>query len=168
MRKVITAIEGEYLRYKKLGEGSFAQLTDAQLTEEPGAGSNSIAMIVWHISGNLKSRFTDFLTTDGEKPWRNRESEFDARHVTRQELLAKWEDGWRILLESLRPLDDEQLDQKIMIREIPLTVLEALERSLSHTSYHVGQIVFLAKMMRGMDWKSLSIPRGGERPSRPQ
>ena len=159
MRKVIAAIEGEYRRYKKLGEGAMSQLSDAQLAEGPAEG-NSVATIVWHIAGNLKSRSTDFLTSDGEKSWRDRDSEFLPRNVGRSDVLAKWEDGWKALLDALRDLTDEPLDRNVTIREVPLSVLEALQRSLAHTSYHVGQIVFLAKSLRGAEWKSLSIPPG--------
>jgi len=158
MRKVIAAIEAEYQRYKKLGEGAFAQMSDEQLGEGPEEG-NSAVMIAWHISGNLKSRFTDFLTSDGEKPWRDRESEFESRNVTRSALLEKWEDGWRVLLAALRDLTDEDLDRNVTIRNEPHSVVQALQRSLAHTSYHVGQIVFLAKSLRGGEWKSLSIPK---------
>ena len=158
MRAVLEAIEGEYHRYKDLAEGAFRQLSDAQLDEAPADG-NSVAMIVWHIAGNLRSRFTDFLTTDGEKPWRDRDSEFDERNVTRAAMLEKWEGGWKVLYDALRELDDEQLDRTITIRSQPLTVRQALLRSVTHTSYHVGQIVFLAKELIGGQWKSLTIPK---------
>jgi uncharacterized damage-inducible protein DinB len=161
MRNVLTAIQGEYRRYKKLGEGAFEQTNDDELVTEPAADGNSIAMIVWHVSGNLRSRFTDFLTTDGEKPWRDRESEFAPRQVSRAELLKKWEDGWSVLFSALSALDDSMLDRQVKIRDQLLTVLEALARSVTHTSYHVGQIVMLAKGFRGEGWKSLTIPRGG-------
>ena len=158
--KLVESIRSEYLRYKKLAEDSIAQASDAQLTAVLGSGSNSIATICWHVSGNLKSRFTDFLTSDGEKPWRNREEEFDARHVSRAELQAKWEEGWRALLQALDGLSDLDLDRQVTIRGQSLSVIEALHRSLAHTSQHVGQIVFIAKAQAGESWKSLSIPRG--------
>jgi uncharacterized damage-inducible protein DinB len=158
MRTVLESIETEYHRYKDLGDKSFAQVGDAQLNAGQADG-NSIAMLVWHIGGNLRSRFTDFLTTDGEKPWRDRESEFDERNVTRAQMIEKWEGGWKVLLDSLRHLDDDDLARKITIRSQELTVLQALQRSLAHTSYHVGQIVFLAKALRGGEWTSLTIPR---------
>ena len=161
MRDVVTSMEAEYRRYKKLAEGAFDQARDAELLQVPAADGNSIAMVVWHVSGNLKSRFTDFLTTDGEKPWRDRESEFGARTVTRAELLAKWEEGWRVLFATLATLDDGALARRVAIRGEPHTVLQALHRSLAHTSYHVGQIVLLSKSFRGDGWKSLTIPRGG-------
>jgi hypothetical protein len=159
-KHIVAAIEGEYKRYKALGEGTFAQLEDRDLVEKPTPESLSIAMIVWHVSGNLESRFTDFLTTDGEKPWRDRESEFADRRVSRKELLAKWERGWGILLAVLASLKDRELTKNVRIRGIAMTVGEALERSLAHTSYHVGQITFLGKMLRRSGWKYLSIPPG--------
>jgi hypothetical protein len=160
MRSVIASIESEYRRYKLLAEASFHQLAEPQLAE-PGTGSaNSIATLAWHVSGNLKSRFTDFLTSDGEKPWRDRESEFQPRHVTRDELLQQWEEGWRALFGALGELVDRDLSRSVTIRGFPLTVAEALHRSLAHVSYHVGQIVFIAKVIRGADWEYLSIPPG--------
>ena len=157
---IIESIRGEYLRYKKLAESAMAQVPDGQLSASPSEESNSIAMVCWHVSGNLKSRFTDFLTTDGEKPWRNREEEFDARSVSRADLLAKWEDGWAALSGALADLTDEHLTREVTIRGQALSVVEALHRSLAHTSYHVGQIVYLAKEKAGANWTSLSIPKG--------
>ena len=154
------SIRAEYLRYKALAEAAVDQLSDDQLSAPGQNGGNSIAVICWHVSGNLKSRFTDFLTTDGEKPWRQREEEFKARTVTRSELLSKWTEGWNVLLGTLSTLTDEQLTQTVAIRNQPLLVHEALHRSLAHLSYHVGQIVYVAKAMRGKDWKYLSIAPG--------
>jgi hypothetical protein len=112
------------------------------------------------VSGNLKSRFTDFLTSDGEKPWRNRDEEFDARTVNRADLLAKWEDGWNALFTALDGLTDDLLGREVTIRGQSGSVLEALHRSLAHIAYHVGQIVYLAKESAGTQWTSLSIPKG--------
>ena len=160
MTNIIGSIRAEYLRYKKLAEGAIAQLDDAQLTASTGpATANSIAVICWHVSGNLRSRFTDFLTSDGEKPWRNREEEFDDRTVPRRDLLEKWEQGWAVLLAALDRLDDSQLERTVTIRNEAMPVHAALHRSLAHVSYHVGQIVYLAKAMCGDRWTSLSIPR---------
>ena len=137
------------------------QLREAELTRIRADGGNSIAVIVWHISGNLKSRFSDFLISDGEKPWRHRDSEFEARwRLTFPELLEKWEDGWLTLFNALDPLVDADLHRKGMIRGVEHRVHEILLRMLAHTSYHVGQIVFIAKEYRGADWKNLSIPLG--------
>ncbi len=162
MRALIASLEAEYHRYKTLGENAVIQLPEAQLADAAGS-SNSIATIVWHLAGNLTSRFTDFLTSDGEKPWRDRDSEFLARQVKRQELQAKWEDGWRVLFAALSALTDADLAKTVTIRGQPHTVAEALHRSLAHTSYHVGQIVFVAKALRGADWRYLTIPPGQSR-----
>lgn len=163
MREILTSIEREYRRYKGLAEGAFGQVTDAELVDVPASEGNSIAMLVWHLSGNLKSRFTDFLTADGEKPWRDRESEFVTRDITRAALLAKWEEGWSVLFRTLSELGDDALDRRVTIRGEGLSVLQALHRSLAHASYHVGQVVLLAKSRRGGTWRSLSIPKGGLR-----
>ena len=163
MRQVVASIEGEYRRYKALGEGAFKQLKESELTlTAPGEG-NSVTTLVWHISGNLASRFTDFLASDGEKPWRDRESEFTRREVTREELVRKWNTGWQTLSDTLKTLGDEDLGRTVTIRGQPLSVTEALHRSLSHASYHVGQIVFLAKSICGPRWEYLSIPPGQSR-----
>ena len=161
MRQFVGSIEGEYRRYKAYGEGAIGQLADEQLSRTSGAGGNSIARLVWHVSGNLESRFTDFLQSDGEKPWRDREAEFADRTVSRAELREKWEKGWAVLFQALAELTDEQLNATVKIRGVPLAVHEALHRSLAHASYHVGQIVFLAKALRGAEWRHLSIPPGG-------
>jgi ribosomal protein S18 acetylase RimI-like enzyme len=161
MRTIVGSIEGEYRRYKLLGERAVEQLAEEQLSQSDGSGGNSIAAIVWHVSGNLASRFTDFLQSDGEKPWRDRDAEFAPRTVSRAELEAKWESGWTALFTALQGIDDSALQTTVTIRGVPLSVLEALHRSLSHTSYHVGQIVFLAKALRGGQWRWLTIPPGG-------
>lgn len=159
-QEMTLAIRAEFLRYKALGEKAIGQLTDDDLSVAPAGGGNSIATVCWHVSGNLRSRFTDFLTSDGEKPWRRREEEFEARRVTQLELLAKWEQGWDVLLDTLAALDDRQLDATVSIRGQSLMVREALLRSLAHVSYHVGQVVYAAKAIRGSEWNSLSIPPG--------
>src|SRR5262245_49390461 len=157
---IVESIRAECLRYKTLAEAAIRQLDDAQLAAQGSANSNSVATICWHLAGNLKSRFTEFLTSDGEKPWRHREEEFQVRPVTKAELLAKWEDGWAALLGALTDLRDDQLHDTITIRRQELKVHEALHRSLAHLAYHVGQIVFIAKSLRGSEWTYLSIPPG--------
>ena len=157
---IVDAIRGEFIRYKALAEAAIAQTDEAELSREPAAEGNSIATICWHVAGNLQSRFTDFLTTDGEKPWRRRDEEFLPRQVTRTELLARWEAGWSVLLAALAELDDAALDGRITIRGQALRIDEALLRSLAHAAYHCGQIVLLAKHARGAAWQSLSIPKG--------
>lgn len=160
MTSIVESVRAEYLRYKALAEKAMAQLSDEELSAEAAGGDNSIPMICWHIAGNLQSRFTDFLTNDGEKPWRHREEEFEPRRVTRAELLAKWNQGWDTLLKALTDLSDNDLERSVTIRRQPHRVSEALHRSLAHLAYHVGQIVYLAKSRRGASWISLSIPRG--------
>ncbi len=159
MREIVESLEKEYRRYKSLAERTFEQLAAEQLTFVPAVESNSVAVVAWHISGNLKSRFTDFLTTDGEKPWRDRESEFDARRVGHDDLRRKWEDGWSVLFAALGDLSDADLGKRVSIRGESLAVHAALHRSLAHTANHVGQIVMLGKMLRAGEWRSLSIPR---------
>ena len=147
--------------YKKLGEGTIAQLNDAEVLRQPNEASNSIALIVHHLSGNMLSRWTDFLTTDGEKPWRNRESEFAEAYPDKATLMQAWEKGWRCLLNALENLKPEDLSKIIYIRNEGQTVLEAIQRQLTHYSSHVGQILFQAKAIKGNDFESLSIPKGG-------
>ena len=159
-KTMVVAMRAEFLRYKALGEKAIAQLGEQDLSTSPPGGGNSIAVICWHLSGNLRSRFTDFLTTDGEKPWRRRDEEFESRQVTRDELKAKWDQGWSVLLGTLDGLDDTHLDASVTIRGQGLLVREALLRALAHVSYHVGQIVYAAKAIRGDAWESLSIPVG--------
>jgi uncharacterized damage-inducible protein DinB len=156
----VESIADEYARYKALGESAIAQLADEELSLTASDGGNSIAAIVWHVAGNLESRFTDFRTSDGEKPWRDRDDEFVLRAVTKAELLEKWERGWRALLGAVGELSDADLLQTVTIRRQSLRIDQALQRSLAHTAYHVGQIVFLAKQIRSDGWRCLSIPLG--------
>jgi hypothetical protein len=158
MREIVASVESEYRRYKSLAEGAAHQLSDAQLTESESG--NSVATLIWHVGGNFKSRFTDFLTTDGEKPDRDRDSEFLPRDVNRGVLLEYWEEGWAALFSALQDLSDDDLARSVTIRNRPLAIHAALHRSLAHVSYHVGQIVFLARSLRGADWQYLSIPPG--------
>jgi hypothetical protein len=142
-----------------LGEKAMAQLPDEALFWRYNEESNSIAVIVNHITGNMLSRFTDFLTTDGEKPWRDRDKEFEAKVLGRDELMHYWNDGWDCLLKTLRSLQEEHLEEIIYIRNDGHTVVEAINRQLAHYSYHIGQIVYIAKMAVNENWESLSIPR---------
>lgn len=147
--------------YKKLGERALAQCSDEALSATLDGESNSIAVLVKHMSGNMRSRWTDFLTTDGEKPDRNRDSEFEAPPKTRAELLALWEQGWGYLFEALTPLTDADLSRKVAIRSEPHSVTQAINRQIAHYSYHVGQIIFLAKHFAAQSggWQALTIPR---------
>lgn len=146
--------------YKKLAERSFEQLPDEMLTVAPEPGSNSIALIVKHVSGNMRSRWRDFLTSDGEKPDRNRDSEFEQPFETRSEMLAAWEAGWKQLFDTLATLTEADLPKRITIRGEAHSVLQAITRQNTHTAYHIGQIVFLAKQLASDRWKILTVPRG--------
>ncbi len=148
--------------YKKLGERGIAQCPDESLFRPLDAESNSIAIIVKHMAGNMRSRWTDFLTTDGEKPDRNRDTEFESPAQTRDDLIAMWENGWKTLFQALEPLSDSDLARTITIRTEPHSVMQAINRQMGHYSYHVGQIVFLAKHHAASSagaWTSLSVPR---------
>jgi hypothetical protein len=150
-----------YRNYKALGEAALAQTTDDRLHALLDPDANSIAIIVKHLAGNLGSRFADFLTSDGEKADRNRDGEFEMpERPTRDQLMATWNGGWGIALASIDALGPEDIGRTVRIRGEAFTVVEALNRSATHTAYHVGQIVLLAKHFAGPDWKSLSIPKG--------
>jgi len=136
-----------------------AQLSDEQLLAVMDAESNSVAIIVKHIAGNMRSRWTDFLTTDGEKPDRNRDTEFEAPPATRAELMALWDDGWKRVFTALEPLTDADLGRTVTIRGEAHSVMQAINRQVAHYSYHVGQIIFLAKHLKSTEWKCLSVPR---------
>ncbi len=145
--------------YKKLGDDAMAQVADEKLFFQPTEDSNSIAIIVQHMAGNMLSRWTDFLTTDGEKDWRNRDAEFETNITNRQEMLEYWNKGWNCLFDAINSLTETDLEKTIYIRNEGHTVVEAINRQLAHYPYHVGQIIFLAKMLSTNEWKSLSIPK---------
>jgi len=145
--------------YKKLAEGAMEQVSDEQLFASLDEEMNSIAIISKHMAGNMRSRWTDFLTSDGEKPDRNRDMEFAAPPATRAKVMQSWNEGWGLVFAALEPLSDADLERKITIRSEPHSVMQAINRQIAHYAYHVGQIVFLAKQFKGMDWKSLSVPR---------
>ena len=153
----------EYARYRAIGEKAMRQVSNDDLNVVIGPDTNSIAMIVRHIRGNLLSRFTDFLTTDGEKPWRNRDSEFEDAKYETEDVENAWTEGWDVLEAQLSQLSDEHLQQKIYIRGQAWTVHDALCRSLAHISYHVGQIVLLARILNDGNWDWISIPKGQSR-----
>ena len=146
---------------KRLADRAIAQVPDDKLHVALDPNTNSIAVIMKHVAGNLASRWTDFLTTDGEKSWRNRDDEFVDRFGSRAEILEAWERGWASLLDTLRSLTPEDLQKTVVIRGEPHSVPLALERSLGHTCYHIGQIVQVARIHAGEHWQTLTIPRGG-------
>lgn len=151
----------QFHKQKELADKAIAQITTEDFFALLDKESNSIAVVVKHIAGNQRSRWMDFLTSDGEKPDRNRESEFVIEGgETKESVLARWEDGWRYLFDALTPLTPEDLDRTVLIRGEPHTVMQAINRQLTHYAYHVGQIVFLARHYAGDKWQSLSIPRG--------
>ncbi|GAA4504970.1 DUF1572 domain-containing protein [Hymenobacter ginsengisoli] len=156
----LSSARKQFAYYKLLGEQAMSQVTDEQLHWQPSAESNSLATIVKHMAGNMLSRWTDFLTTDGEKPWREREAEFDEDQASRAEVLARWEAGWQCLFGALDGLTEADLARTIYIRNQGHSVTEAINRQLAHYPYHVGQLVFIARLAAGEAWQSLSIPRG--------
>ena len=160
---LIADFRSEYARYRQIAEKAMRQMPDVLLNRVPAADANSAAMIVRHMSGNLVSRFTNFLTDDGEKPTRDRDAEFDERTYTRDEVEELWAKGFAVLEDALAPLGDADLQRTVTIRNQPMTVHAALARSLAHLSYHVGQIVLLARIYAAGPWESLSIPKGGSK-----
>lgn len=157
---MIKDIIDEYARYRSIGEKAMRQVTDNDLNVVIGKDNNSIAVIVRHISGNLISRFTDFQSSDGEKAWRDRDSEFQDIRYDPREVERLWEEGWNVLESELSKLSDTQLHQHVLIRGQSWTIHEALCRSLAHVSYHIGQIVLLARILNDSDWQWISIPKG--------
>jgi len=160
METYLQSVIKRFAYYKTLAEKTFDQLNDEQLFWQYNDESNSIAIIVQHIAGNMLSRWTDFLTSDGEKTWRERDAEFEPIIKDRAELLTKWNDGWNCLFDALNSLTDDDLQKEILIRGEILTVVDAINRQLAHYPYHIGQIVFIGKMAAGAKWGSLSIPKG--------
>jgi uncharacterized damage-inducible protein DinB len=148
-----------FRHYKKLAEAAMEQISDEQLFEALDEEMNSIAIMAKHMAGNMRSRWTDFLTSDGEKADRNRDSEFVEPPTTRAELMKMWNEGWERVFKALEPLTDPGLERKITIRGEPHSVMQAINRQIAHYAYHVGQIVFLAKHFKGGAWKSLSVPK---------
>ena len=148
-----------FRNYKKLAERAIEQISDEDFATTIDAESNSVALIVKHVAGNLRSRWTDFLTSDGEKDFRNRDAEFEMTGDTRESLMNFWNEGWQTLFDNIEPLTVEDFSKTVTIRGEPHTIVEALNRQLTHYAYHVGQIVFLAKHLRSSDWKTLSVPR---------
>jgi hypothetical protein len=160
MSGFITPSINHFIYYKSLGEKTFAQLPDEALFYTPNDAVNSIAVTVQHLWGNMMSRWTDFLTSDGEKEWRKRDTEFETHITTRAELMKRWEEGWTCLFNAMKPLINNDLEKVVYIRNIGQTVTDAIGRQLCHYAYHVGQIVSMGKLQAGNNWKSLSIPKG--------
>jgi hypothetical protein len=146
--------------YKELGDKTFVQLNEWDFHYQPNDESNSIATIIQHLSGNMLSRWTNFLTEDGEKDWRKRDEEFDVHQYTKEQLVELWEKGWSCFLDTLGSLKKKDLKKTVTIRQEELTVIDAINRQLAHYPYHIGQIIFLAKIIKNKNWQNLSIPKG--------
>jgi len=155
----LKVIKEDFKKYKLLGDKTFAQIEDKDIHFESDDEANSIAVIIQHLSGNMSSRFTEFLTTDGEKPARNRDLEFEDQNMTKDDLIKKWESGWNILFNSINNLNADDLTKTIHIRNEPHSVIQALNRQVTHCAYHVGQIVLIAKQIKKSDWNTLSIAK---------
>lgn len=159
MNSYLISLKKELTYYRNLGEKAMAQLSSPQLRERKNE-SNSIATIVRHLAGNMQSRFTDFLTSDGEKPWRDRDAEFDETKEDKENIQEIWTEGWKCLFDALDALRTQDMDKTVYIRNEGHLVIEALNRQLAHYAYHVGQIVYIAKMVAAEKWNPLSIPKG--------
>ena len=167
MKEIKNNVSSEYLRvskviferYKTLGDKTFEQLNDEDFNYRTDEDSNSIAILIQHISGNLISRFTDFLTTDGEKPNRERDLEFEELNLSKNELLKRWDKAWALFFSTLNSITENDLTKIVTIRDEPHSVIEALDRAAAHYASHVGQIILLAKQIKKSDWKTLSIPK---------
>ncbi|MEM7382080.1 MAG: DUF1572 family protein [Bacteroidota bacterium] len=157
----LSSIQFEFNRYKTLGDKTFAQLDEEDIRRRWEQEDNSIAVIVKHISGNMLSRWTNFLAEDGEKTWRNRESEFEDTFLSKADMIKAWERGWECLFEALNSINQDNFQTKVYIRGEAHSIPQAIHRQLGHYAYHIGQIVFLGKMIKGSEWDSLSIPKGG-------
>jgi hypothetical protein len=146
--------------YKDLGDKTFAQLDEDAFHFTPAEECNSIAVIIQHMHGNMLSRWTDFLISDGEKEWRKRDAEFEQQKVNKQQLLQLWEEGWKCFFDAVTSLSEADLEKTVYIRTQPLSVVDAINRQLAHYPYHVGQIIYAAKIIRNKNWENLSVPRG--------
>lgn len=160
MYELTQSVIKQFKYYKKLGDATFTQLSDDDFFYQYNDESNSIAIVVKHLSGNMLSRWTDFLTTDGEKEWRNRDDEFELDLQTRKEILERWEIGWDCLFKALDSISQNNIHEMVYIRNMGHTIPEAVNRQLAHYAYHIGQVVYIGRMLRGKQWKSLSIPKG--------
>jgi hypothetical protein len=156
----LSSAKNQFSQYRSLGEKAIAQIPEEKIDWQYNPESNSIATIVKHMAGNMLSRFTDFLTSDGEKTWRNRDAEFENEQLSMKRLMSRWNDGWACLSDALENLSGKDLSKKVLIRNEEHTVMEAINRQLTHYAYHIGQIVFLGKMICNGQWETLSIPKG--------
>lgn len=156
----IQSVIKQFEYYKSVGEKTFDQLTEADLFWRYNEASNAISIIVNHLWGNMKSRWTDFLNSDGEKEWRDRDLEFESVIKTKAELMLKWNEGWGYLFEALLAINDTNFHQKVYIRNQEHSIIEAVNRQLAHYAYHIGQIAYIGRMIKDNEWQSLTIPKG--------
>ncbi|WP_054851182.1 DUF1572 family protein [Olleya sp. ITB9] len=156
----ITSVIKQFNYYKTAGDKTLQQLSFSEMNWKSHSNSNSVSIIVKHIVGNMLSRWTNFLTEDGEKTWRQREQEFEATYTTKEQLLADWDKGWTCLFNAITPLNNQDLDRTVYIRNESHLVAEAIFRQLGHYSYHIGQIAHIGKLIKNETWQSLSIPKG--------
>ena len=154
-------IAKRFQSYKSLGDKTLEQLSEADLKNRPNEESNSVAIIIQHLYGNMMSRFSNFLTEDGEKSWRKRDEEFEPMDMSKQDIIDCWETGWSTVMNTIASLREEDLQKEITIRSEKLSVYDALLRQLGHYPYHVGQMIYIGKMLKGKEWKNLSVPKGG-------
>lgn len=159
-KEYLSAVIKRLKYYKELGEKTFEQLEEKDFHLLPTSESNSIAVIVQHLTGNMLSRFTNFLTEDGEKEWRQRDDEFEIHDLSKQQAIDLWNKGWQCCFEAMESLTENDLLTIIYIRKEPLTVVDAINRQLAHYPYHIGQIIYIGRMIKNKDWKNLSIPKG--------
>ena len=160
-KEFLTSATKRLIYYKDLGDKTFEKLNDWDFHYQPNEEANSIAIIIQHLAGNMLSRWTNFLTEDGEKQWRQRDDEFELHNYKKEQLLELWEKGWNCFFSALDSLKKKDLKKIIYIRQEPLTVIDAINRQLAHYPYHVGQIIHIAKIIKGKNWTTLSIPKGG-------
>jgi hypothetical protein len=158
-KKILKSAIKYFTYYKHLGDKTFEQLHADDFDFSPGEESNSIAIIIQHLAGNMLSRWSDLLNSDGEKPWRQRDAEFEKSALSKEQLLDLWEKGWTCVFEALNDLKPKDLDKTITIRNEPLLVIDVINRQLAHYAYHVGQMIYAAKIIKNKDWKTLSIPK---------
>jgi hypothetical protein len=158
--ELLSSFVKRFKEYKQLGDKTIAQLSAEEMQVQPNEASNNIAIIIQHLHGNMLSRWTNFLTEDGEKVWRNRDGEFETKKVSKEKLVEMWKEGWKVFLATLESLQEGDLLKTITIRSEPLIVVDAINRQMGHYGYHVGQVVYLGRWMKNHEWKSLSIPKG--------
>ena len=158
-KEFLQSVGKRFEEYKNMGDKTFEQLNEEAFHYQPNPESNSIAIIIQHMHGNMLSRWTNFLSEDGEKTWRRRDDEFEIHSLTKNQLIEKWQEGWSVFLTAIRALTPEDLSKTVHIRNQPLTVIDAINRQMAHYSYHVGQIVYLGRWAKGPEWQTLSIPK---------